>query len=232
MKNLTDFIQEAINDTVKWDNLSAYEQSKLKKYSNDVPGDVITICEKIMKNVDLAKLEDTHEGDPNRFNISKSNEELFINAFGEDNKYTLIGSSKYYELINPKKKWENLSTEEQAKFDRTNGDIIVMKNDKPIYFIDVKISSVSNFIGSINLGSIKDFTKDGYYLSLNKKTGQYKVLSHASVRKAVFDNDELLNAPIRKNYQGYEITWNTHSHQPKKSSEWFIKGKDLENRFE
>jgi hypothetical protein len=119
------------------------------------------------------------------------------------------------------KDFDNLSEKEKSDFDAKNGDIIVLdKNDKVKYKIDVKISD--KYLGAISLGSLSKFDENGYYLLICKTGKYFKLVSHKDVVSAVKNNDITLNQPTNK-YKGYDVDWEGE----KLTSEYFIKGNDL-----
>jgi len=203
------------------------ESSQEKKYKNNIPQDIKSFCYKMMINLDYSKLQEINDYDPDRFEKSKENEELLMNSLSDDS-YDFMTTSQYYATINKENKWENLSSKEQTEFYRKNGNLIILKNEKPIYFIDIKIGSNNDLVGSINLGSLSEFNENGYYLCIAKKSGKYKIISHKDLVNAVKENPKLLNPVINKSYKGFDITWNGE----KLTSEYFIKGSDLNNKFE
>ena len=202
-------------------NLSQYVNESLL-FESSVPNDVKSFCYRMMKALDYSKLKETVEQDPDRFVKSKDNEELLLNSIADDS-YEFMTSPRYYEMLNKGKSFDDLSSKEQAEFDRKNGDIIVLKAGKPLYFIDVKISN--NYLGAVNMGSLIDFNPEGYYLCINKSRKTYKVISHKTLVKAVKDNPNMINPVVKgKKYEGYPIEWEGE----KITSEYFIKGKDIE----
>ena len=156
-------------------NISEYINEALTENANNIPQEVKSFCYRMMQGLEYSKLEEIKDDDPDRFEKSKNNEELLRDALADDS-YDFMTTSQYYATINKENKWENLSSKEQADFDRKNGDLIILKNEKPIYFIDIKIGSKNDLIGCINLGSLSEFNENGYYLCIAKKSGKYKII--------------------------------------------------------
>ena len=207
-------------------NISEYINEALTEYANNIPQEVKSFCYRMMQGLEYSKLEEIKDDDPDRFEKSKNNEELLRDALADDS-YDFMTISEYYGTLGKDVKWENLSSEEQADFDRKNGNIIIVKNEKPIYFIDVKVGATGD-VGSVSLGSLVEFNENGYYLCVSKNSGQkYKVVSHKDLVKAVKENPKLLNPVVNKDYKGFDITWEGEQ----MTSEYFVKGKDLYSNF-
>lgn len=192
----------------------------IKTFIYESQSELISTIKKLMSNVDYSKLKSYNgEQDPNRFKDQKENElEIFKNYESTD--LTFVGTPEYYN-IETGKKFENLSSKEQADYDAKNGDIIALKDNKVAYKIDVKISD--KYLGSISLGSLANFDENGYYLLICKDKGKYKIVSHKDVVNNVKSGKLKLNEPIHK-YKGYDIKWDNED----LTSEYFIRGLDLE----
>ena len=208
-------------------DIITFINESIEKYKNNIPQEVKSFCYRMMQGLDYSKLQETNDNDQYRFKKSKENEQLFIDALADDS-YDFMTTSQYYETLGNSTKWESLSNKEQADFDRKNGDLIIVKNNKPIYFIDVKISSVGKLIGCVNLGSLAEFNENGYYLCISKNDEKYKIISHKDLVNAVKENPSLINPVIKKPYKGFNMTWEGEQ----MTSEYFIKGNDLMNKFE
>ena len=199
----------------------------MRKYTNmkdlrtficESSNELMSMIKRMMGSVDYNKLQSWSEQDPDKFDKQKENELLIAKDFNEGD-FTIIGTAEYYSKIKDGD-FNKLSQKEKSEFDTQNGDLIIMKNDKPVYFIDVKISD--KYLGAISLGSLVNFNKDGYYLLICKTGKFFKVISHKEVEDAV-KNDKLnLNAPVNS-YKGYDVKWEGED----MTSEWFIKGNDL-----
>ena len=176
----------------------------------------------MIKSTNLKSLYPINDQDPDRFDLSKKNEELFIANFNDPDLKALT-TEEYYN-ISHKEKFTNLSSAEKAKFDRENGDIIIVdENNAPVYFIDIKVSN--KYLGAVNLGSLAEFNEDGVYVCVCSSTGKYNIVSHKSLVDAVKENPNLLNPVVKNNtYKGYAIEWDGE----KLSSEYFVKGNDIE----
>ena len=190
----------------------------LKTYLFESSSELMSMIKRMMDSVDYSKLQSWSEQDPDKFNKQKENELLIAKDFNEGD-FTIIGTVEYYSKVKDGD-FNKLSQKEKSDFDTRNGDLIIMKDDKPVYFIDVKISD--KYFGAISLGSLVNFNKDGYYLLINKKAKSFKVLSHKDVIDNVKNGKLTLNEPIN-NYKGYPVKWDGKE----KSSEWFIKGFEL-----
>lgn len=201
-------------------SLSKYIVEQLTTaYTNNVPSDILSIIKHLINNVDFKKLQSIKEDDPDRFDKSKQNEQLFIDNFDNDD-IKIFNIEEYYELQN-NSSWKNLSDKEKSNFDTKYGDIILQKNNKYIY-IDLKISDKS--LGTVSLGSLVNFDKNGYYICINNSNGKYNIVSHSSLVDAVKEYPELLRPVINKQYKGYPVEWEGQQ----LTSEYFIAGKDIE----
>lgn len=200
----------------------------MRKYTNNMKDLRTFICEssnelmamikRMMGSVDYSKLQSWSEQDPDKFDKQKENELLIAKDFNEGD-FTIIGTAEYYSKVKDSD-FNKLSQKEKSEFDTQNGDLIIMKDDKPVYFIDVKISD--KYLGAISLGSLANFNKDGYYLLINKTAKAFKVISHKDVEDNVKSGKLKLNAPVNS-YKGYDVKWEGED----MTSEWFIKGNDL-----
>ncbi len=204
--------------------LQNYIFEESKTFDSKVPTNIYKICDQLTRHVDYSKLQEINDDDPNRFDKSKENEQQFIDSFTNSNtEYKALGTQEYYALINPNSKWETLSDKEKADFDAKNGDIIILdKNNKPICFIDIKISNTIH-LGAISLGSLVNFNSNGYYICVSKKNHTPKFISHDAVVDAVKNNKELLFSVVKGRKKGYPVTWEGEN----LTSEYFIPGKKL-----
>lgn len=202
--------------------LKEYVCESSKTYTNNVDSKLKKICANMIKSTNLKSLYPINDQDPNRFDLSKKNEELFIANFNDPDLKALT-TEEYYN-ISHKEKFTNLSSTEKAKFDRENGDIIVVdENNAPVYFIDIKVSD--KYLGAVNLGSLAEFNEDGVYVCVCSSTGKYNIVSHKSLIDAVKENPNLLNPVVENNtYKGYAVKWEGEQ----LTSEYFVKGNDIE----
>lgn len=192
----------------------------------EVPSVVYKICDELVRHLDYSKLKETNDQDPDRFDISKENEQLFIDSFANANtEYTAVSTQDYYNLLNKATKWENLSIKEKADFDTQNGDIIIVDEDnKPLYFIDVKISS--GRVGAVSLGSLVNFNENGYYICIDKTNKTAKFVSHKALVSAVKENQKkYLYSPVKGRKEGYQVKWEGQD----LTSEYYIPGKQIMN---
>jgi len=190
----------------------------LRTFIYESSNELISMIKRMMGSVDYNKLQSCSEQDQDKFDKQKENELLITKDFNEGD-FTIIGTTEYYSKVKDGD-FNKLSIKEKSKFNTQNGDLIIMKNDKPVYFIDVKISD--KYLGTISLGSLVNFNKDGYYLLICKTGKFFKVISHKEVEDAVKNNKLNLNAPV-DSYKGYDVKWEGED----MTSEWFIKGNDL-----
>ena len=166
MKTLSSHIKEAL---IKKD-------TKISKKLEVM--DIYKVYDELIRHLDYSKLKETNNQDPNQFEISKENEQLFIDSFANCNtEYTALSTQDYYTLLNKNSKWENLSSKEKNNFYTENGNIVIIDgNNNPLYFIDIEISSRS--VGNISLGSLVNFKNDGYYICISKINKFAKFISH------------------------------------------------------
>lgn len=207
MKTLKDFILESSMDA-------------------EVPSAVYKICDELTRHIDYSELEETDDQDPDRFDISEENGQLFIDSFANANtEYTALSTQDYYNLLNKATKWENLSVKEKSDFDTQNGDIIIVDEDnKPLYFIDVKISS--GRVGAVSLGSLVNFNENGYYICIDKTNKIAKFVSHKALVNAVKENQKKYLYPaIKGRKEGYSVKWEGQD----LTSEYYIPGKQIMN---
>ena len=204
------------------ENLSDFIKESLENYDNGVTSDAYKICDALTRYLDYSKLKKTTNDDPKRFDISKNNEQLFIDSFENANiEYTAVSSQDYYGMTN-KGDWNGLSAKEKSKFYTKNGNIIILdKEQKPVYYITIEISN--NYFGSVYLGSLLNFNKNGYFICINKSQNQAKYISHKALVDATKKNGKLLMPPMRGNYEGYFVRWLGKD----LSSEYFIPGKQI-----
>ena len=207
MKTLKDFILESSMDA-------------------EVPTNVYKICDELTRHIDYSELEETDDQDPDRFDISEENGQLFIDSFANANtEYTALSTQDYYNLLNKATKWENLSVKEKSDFNTQNGDIIIVDEDnKPLYFIDVKISS--GRVGAVSLGSLVNFNENGYYICIDKTNKIAKFVSHKALVNAVKENQKKYLYPaIKGRKEGYQVKWEGQD----LTSEYYIPGKQIMN---
>lgn len=193
-------------------------------YKSNVPSNIYKLCEQLVRHLNYSALKKFSEQDPNRFDISKANEAVFIESFKMANtEYQALSTQDYYASITDKTKWENLSIKEKADFDTQYGDIIIVnKDNKVICYIDIKISD--KYFGTVSLGSLVNFKEDGVYICINKQQKQYRIVSHKDLVQVVKDNPDILKAPVEgKSYKGYSVDWEGE----KLTSEYFVQGKEI-----
>lgn len=192
-------------------------------YSNGIDNTIKSICDDLMSGVDYSKFKQVNDNTPEQFD--KHNEMILIDNF-KNTSYKAVTTSEYYTLLNNDLKWENLSASEQGKFDKENSDIIILdENNKPVYFIDVKVSTNSNFVGAISVGSLSSFNENGIYLCISKQNKKYLVVTHKDLMTLIKNNPEIIsNKSERNNRNGVIINFMGE----KRNTEDYISGKDLE----
>ena len=177
-----------------------------------------SLVEKMMDGLDYSALKEYDQYDPEKFDKQKDNELLIAGKLDEDG-FKAIGTAEYYEMT-VGGKFKDLNRIEKSEYDTKHGDIIILKDEVPVYFIDVKISE--KYLGAISLGSLVNFDENGYYLLICTKDRYYKLISHKDVVSAVKKGKLTLNEPVNGRV-GYPVEWENED----KTSEWFIKGNDL-----
>lgn len=192
-------------------------------YSRGINNTIKSICDDLMSGINYSKFKQVYDNTPEQFD--KYNEMILIDNF-KNTSYKAVTTSEYYKLVNNNKKWENLSASEQGKFDKENGDIIILdENNKPVYFIDVKVSTNYNFVGSISVGSLSSFNENGIYLCISKQNKKYLVVTHKDLMTLIKNNPELISNKSELNYRNGDII---NFMGEKRNTEDYIKGKDLE----
>ena len=205
-------------------SLSNYVFEAMKTHDAEVPTKVYKICDELIRHINYSQLKETDDQDPDKFDISEENEQVFIDSFANANiEYTALSTQDYYALTNSNDKWENLSTKEKADFNTQNGDIIIVdENNKPLYFICIKISS--DKVGSVSLGSLANFNENGYYICIDKTNKTAKFVSHKALVKAVKENQKKFLKPVIKGRkEGYPVKWEGQN----LTSEYFVPGKEI-----
>ncbi len=212
MKSITIYINEKliINNTSTNDQIS----------NNGVDTNINSLIKGALSNLDFKKIKSFSLNDSTRFDISKENEKLFIDAF-EDSNLKAISSIDYYNANHPDE-FKNLSSIEKAKIDRTLGDVVLVDatNGEAKYYIDLKISG--GHIGAISMGSLSEFNNDGIYVCINKASESYVIVSHKVIAELV--NSGTLKIRPAVNKKGYTVEFNGQKY----NSEDFIKGDDIE----
>ena len=156
--------------------------------------------------------------------FSKYNEKLLIDNFSH-NEYRALTTKEYYELAGYGN-FMHLANYEMAKFDAEYGDIIIVdKNDKPVCFIDLKIATTSQYVGSISLGSLANFTDEGYYLCVSQHGKKYFIVSHKDIVEMAENDPTIISPKSTRNYRkGYSVNFAGET----RNSEDYIDGSALE----
>lgn len=120
--------------------------------------------------------------------VDKLNNKVFIST-----NYKALTIEDYAKSIG--EKWS-------SKYDLENGDIVLIENDKPIAFIDVKVSDSSKTLGAITLKSLLHFgknSKNHFYLLLTDKGFNHRFIDANKIWKAFEKNPTLMVSKDRKN---------------------------------
>lgn len=192
-------------------------------YSVNIDNTVKSICDDLMSGIDYSKFKEVKDNTPEQFD--KYNEILLIDNF-KNTSLKAVTTAEYYNLLNNDVKWENLSNTERGKFDKENGDIIILdENNKPVYFIDVKVSTSSNFVGAISVGSLSSFNENGIYLCISQQSKKYLVVTHKDVMSLIKNDPKIISDKSERNNRNGSII---NFMGEKRNTEDYIKGKDLE----
>lgn len=192
-------------------------------YSRGIDNTIKSICDDLMSGVDYSKFKQVKNNTPEQFD--KYNEIILIDNF-KNTTYKAVTTSEYYTLLNNDLKWENLSASEQGKFDKENGDIIILdENNKPVYFINVKVSTDSNFVGTISVGSLSSFNENGIYLCISQQSKKYLVVTHKDLMTLIENNPEIISNKSERNERNGSII---NFMGETRNTEDYINGKDLE----
>lgn len=140
---------------------------------------------------------DSNEDESARNSIAKKQEKEIIdiiNKYLTDSKYNAISSIDYAKDVE-KTQWS-------PKYDLENGDIVIVDDsDKPVMFIDVKVSDKDDLLGAITINSLLNFGKtsdDHYYLLLSDLGVNHKFVKGKDVWAAFEKNKTLLVSKNRK----------------------------------
>jgi hypothetical protein len=140
---------------------------------------------------------DSIEDETTRNSVAKEQEKEIIdiiNNYLTDSKYNAISSVDYAENIE-KTKWN-------SKYDLEHGDIVIVDDsNKPVMFIDVKVSDKKDLFGAITINSLLNFGKtsdDHYYLLLSDLGVKHKLVKGKDVWNEFEKNKTLLVSKNRK----------------------------------
>ena len=141
----------------------------LNEYINE------SINSKYLSKLNLKGLPNSDNPD---YTIGKNQEKFIINKLNEAYpEYTWVSIKDYYKDSYDTKK------------DLIDGDIVGLKDDKPKFFIDAKVSQNSNkkYYGVISLNSILNFENENhYYLCVNSDGSDFIVKTSSEI-KTLFD---------------------------------------------
>ena len=208
-------------------SLQNYIYESQLSFNSEISANIQSLLNDLTNGVNLSNLKEINDEDPNRFDISKENEQLFIDNFSKkNNEYAALSTQDYYLSLGENTEWENLSNKEKADFDTKNGDIIIVdKNNKPICFVDIKTSK--KYLGAVSLGSLANFNENGYYICICINDKKIKYVSHKALVKAAKENKELIMPVMRGRKEGYPVKWEGEN----LTSGYFIPGKKIEQMF-
>lgn len=140
---------------------------------------------------------DSSEDQSTRNSIAKKQEAEIIDIINDyltDSKYNAISSIDYAETVE-KTKWS-------SKYDLEHGDIVIIDDsNKPVMFIDVKVSDKKDLLGAITINSLLNFGKtsdDHYYLLLSDLGVKHRFVKGTDVWDAFEKNKTLLVSKNRK----------------------------------
>ena len=160
----------------------------LKEYIlESVSNKLITLINSI--NYDFSETSSmSNSTKENRAKKAKAQEKILIDAInGAQEEYNAIGCEEYCNLINKK-----YSFEEDSKI----GDIIIMKNDKPEMFIDLKVANSNNYLGTPDMLSLVNFATVAtenddkkYYLCCNLNGSNSKLIKASKVYNKVLSKE-------------------------------------------
>lgn len=175
---------------------------------------------------------DSNEDQTARYSVAKKQEKEIINIINNyliDSKYNAISSINYAETIE-KTKWN-------SKYDLEHGDIVIIDDsNKPVMFIDVKISDKNDLLGAITINSLLNFGKtsdDHYYLLLSDLGVKHKLVKGKDVWDAFEKNKTLYVSKNRKqkiNLDGVNVKdWGNNHSNGEVYAEDFIPTSTIDN---
>ena len=89
----------------------------------------------------------------------------------------------------------------------------------------MKVSTNSNFVGTISVGSLSSFNEKGIYLCISKQNKKYLVVTHKDLMTLIKNNPEIISNKSERNDRNGDII---NFMGEKRNTEDYIKGKDLE----
>lgn len=105
----------------------------------------------------------------------------------------------------PEYKWvsakEYYGAQYNTQKDLVDGDILGLKDNKPVFFIDVKVSKNKDtkYVGSINLNSILNFGDENhYYLCVNVDGSKFVVKKSSEIKELFNNTDKCLKVTTDK----------------------------------
>lgn len=176
---------------------------------------------------------DSNADEATRNYIAKKQEKEIIDIINNehltDSKYTAISSSDYAKNIE-KTNWS-------SKYDLEHGDIVIIDNsNKPVMFIDVKVSDTEGLLGAITINSLLNFGKtsdDHYYLLLSDLGFKHKLVKGKDVWNAFEKNKTLYVSKHRKYKIDFDdvnvIDWGNYHSNGEVYAEDFIPTSAIKN---
>ena len=205
--------------------LNTYIRESKETYENGVDSKIYNIIKSALSKMSFSKFKTWNEDDKNKFDVQKENEKYFISNLEN---VKALSTEEYYNSIN-NKEFKDLSAADKAKFDREEGDIIIVNDDgKVLYNIDLKISS--NYLGAINLVSLCFFKRNGIYVCIDIKHNDFRIVSHETIRKLAADETFKIYKPTNS-YKGFDVMFQTTNYPRGNNftSEYFIGGLDIKH---
>ena len=115
----------------------------------------------------------------------KAQEKILIDAINNaQDEYEAIGIEEYCDLTGKSYSYE---------LDSEIGDVIIMKNDKPVLFIDLKVSETDKYLGTPDMLSLVNFAADNddkkYYLCCKINGADSKLVQANKVYNKVLSKE-------------------------------------------
>ena len=161
-----------------------------------------------------------YEGDSGQFTNQDTNAKRICNAINASEKAKALTTAEYYTATTGKDP-ALLSKREWARFDRKNGDIIIVDDkNNALCKIDLKVSQ--KYTGSVALGSVVDFD-NGLYLCVNIGKGTYTIVTHEDVVNLA-KSGKIYPPAESRSYKGFPVMWEGQ----RLTSEYYVRGSDIE----
>lgn len=116
---------------------------------------------------------------------AKAQEKILIDAINNaQDEYEAMGIEEYCDLTGKSYSYE---------LDSEIGDVIIMKNDKPVLFIDLKVSETDKYLGTPDMLSLVNFAADNddkkYYLCCKINGADSKLVQANKVYNKVLSKE-------------------------------------------